>query len=474
VDRALWERAVLDQWNGSSEVSDFTTFVQQNDVINVQEEWDRFQSLLVTCILGAYSWLACVGLLPPEIRANCDRLARQSDFKGQLAVYRCSSCAHAGVRHLVGDMAIRKKRRLLARCFQLKRLLLRQNSVGLSAVQNQELAALKVQLTKHFGDALTLRHLVVHIADIQRDLHSVESSQRNHSIASWRHKMVTSDAELSRWLKNRSANCAASVIDQSGYVTESDVEAAAAVSNFWSDFWQRARARQPSFSDRVASLLAGLPSFQVCQWDPPSASLLQSTARGGRGSHGPDGWVAREIGSLPLPVFELFSLLGARWMQSAQVPGQFLESRMISLVKPGKIVDHTIGVDNLRPITVLSCWYRIWASAWIKNSLKDWMRIHVPAHFAVAHATACGQVAVDLLDNLMSAGYLASLDYSKAFDLLDPLVTRSLLLHLGWDPSLLPRCGKNNVGGSPLALILTWIVLLVLLLFLRVTPWVRS
>ena len=80
-----------------------------------------------------------------------------------------------------------------------------------------------------------------------------------------------------------------------------------------------------------------------------------------RGSHGPDGRVAREIGSLPLPVFELFSLLGARWMQSAQVPGQFLESRIISLVKPGKIVDHTIGVDNLRPITVLSCWYRIWA-----------------------------------------------------------------------------------------------------------------
>jgi hypothetical protein len=66
VDRALWERAVLDQWNGSSEVSDFITFVQQNDVINVQEEWDRFQSLLVvTCILGAYSWLACVGLFCP-------------------------------------------------------------------------------------------------------------------------------------------------------------------------------------------------------------------------------------------------------------------------------------------------------------------------------------------------------------------------------------------------------------------------
>ena len=40
---------------------------------------------------------------------------------------------------------------------------------------------------------------------------------------------------------------------------------------------------------------------------------------------------------------------------------KFLGNCIISLVQPGKIVDHTIGVDNLRPITVLSCWYRIWA-----------------------------------------------------------------------------------------------------------------
>lgn len=264
VDRALRERALLNQWNESAEVFVFMSFLQQNEFINVQEEWDRFQSLLVTCILSSYTWLAGVCLLPPEVRADCERLACQCTFKGQSAVYRQSSCAHAGVRRSVGYLATRKKRRLLARCFQYKRLLLRQVSDHLTAVQHQELLGLKVQLSKRFGEALTLRHMVAHITDIQRELCNSESSERNQSIASWRHRMVSSDAELSRWLKNRSADCAASVVDRFGRITESDVEAAAAVADFWDDFWQRARARQPSFSDRVASLLAGLPRFQAC------------------------------------------------------------------------------------------------------------------------------------------------------------------------------------------------------------------
>ena len=98
---------------------------------------------------------------------------------------------------------------------------------------------------------------------------------------------------------------------------------------------------------------------------------------------------------------------------------------MISVVKPGKIsAENLISVNDLRPITVLSCWWRVWASAWAKGAVRNWMRC-VPPAFAVAHATSTGEVTIDLLDKLMASGYLATLDFSKAFDLLDPLVTRS-------------------------------------------------
>ena len=82
------------------------------------------------------------------------------------------------------------------------------------------------------------------------------------------------------------------------------------------------------------------------------------------------------------------------------MPAQFFESRMISLAKPGKVnALNQISVKHLRPITVMSVWWRIWASAWAKGCLREWMRQHVPRHFAVAHAVSTGDVVVDLLDN---------------------------------------------------------------------------
>ena len=76
----------------------------------------------------------------------------------------------AGVRHHVGELAVRKKRRLLARCFQYKRLLSRSLKSDLSAAQVMELVALKKQLGKGFGDNLSLRHVLEHIIVIQGEL----------------------------------------------------------------------------------------------------------------------------------------------------------------------------------------------------------------------------------------------------------------------------------------------------------------
>ena len=122
-------------------------------------------------------------------------------------------------------------------------------------------------------------------------------------------------------------------------------------------------------------------------------------------------------------------------MLSGNVPAQFCESRMISLAKPGKVNSlNQISVTDLRPITVMSVWWRIWASAWAKGCLRASMRPRVLRHFAVAHAVSTGEI-IDLLDKLMAGGYIASLDYSKAYDLLDPSVTKALLVHLGWEPN---------------------------------------
>ena len=184
----------------------------------------------------------------------------------------------AGVRHHVGELAVRKKRRLLAWCFQYKRLLSRSLKSDLSAAQVMELVALKTQLGKGFGDNLSFRHVLEHIIVIQGELRRLEEANRNANISDWRRKMVAADAELSRWLKSLSSPVGVLVIFQQGRLAESDVDAAQAVHEYWSDFWNQARARQPGLSDRVASLLLWCclflgtalrptPSSHRCWWE---------------------------------------------------------------------------------------------------------------------------------------------------------------------------------------------------------------
>lgn len=87
----------------------------------------------------------------------------------------------------------------------------------------------------------------------------------------------------------------------------------------------------------------------------------------------------------------------------------------------------------MRPLTVLSAWWRLWISAWVSGpDLKAWICRYVPLQFAVAHRVSTGEVAFDLMEHLAVHGCLATLDFSKAFDLLDPFLTCSLLCHLGW------------------------------------------
>lgn len=103
-------------WNDNVEIQAFIAHLETTVDISVQEEWDRFQHLLTCCILDAYDWLSKVGLLLFEVRSMCSRLARHTVWKGQLAVYKRSSCAQAGVRH---ELAVRKKRRLLPGAFNI-------------------------------------------------------------------------------------------------------------------------------------------------------------------------------------------------------------------------------------------------------------------------------------------------------------------------------------------------------------------
>ena len=383
---------------------------------SVQEEWDRFQHVLTQVLLRACFDLSQNGLLDVGTRDACFRAATQRPYKGGIGQLVSLSSAQAGVRHDVGNLAVRKMRRWLAR--------------------EAELFGLRHRLQARFGQQLGLRDVLGHIASLRAQLAGYEQSMSSGRLGDWRDRLVRSDAALSRWLNSKINPVGVAVADLQGHVAETDVDAARVIFDYWRGFWEQKSADQPSLQSRVNRMCESIEErHDPGDWRAPTGQELRALACDGKGACGPDGWTGCEIAWLPLVVFDVFALLAKRWLACGVVPDQMCESRMVCLPKPGKLRHgNVVSVQDTRPITVLSTWWRLWSSAWTRGVVRGWMRSHIPRDFAVAHAVSTGEVVVDLLDHLSEHGYMMSLDFSKAFDCLDPLVTREVLLRLGWDP----------------------------------------
>ena len=91
-----------------------------------------------------------------------------------------------------------------------------------------------------------------------------------------------------------------------------------------------------------------------------------------------------EIRCLPIKAVEAFRRCTLRWHHTGQVPKQFLESRQVNLIKPHKVVDGRVTCDDLRQISILSGFWRVYASAWVKSDqIKTWSKARL--HKDVSH-----------------------------------------------------------------------------------------
>ena len=94
--------------------------------------------------------------------------------------------------------------------------------------------------------------------------------------------------------------------------------------------------------------------------------------------------------------------------------------------------------EHLRPICVITCFYRIWASARARSrDTKNWATTWLPpeAWGGVANVT-CYQAVGSLLDKLHDNAYLGSFDYSLVFDHMNPYIVTSLFKHTGMPPGI--------------------------------------
>ena len=133
-----------------------------------------------------------------------------------------------------------------------------------------------------------------------------------------------------------------------------------------------------------------------------------------------------ELASMPLEAMELFAeLCPAAWQMARQAH--------LPKAKGLKASDGAREVSGLRPLTLFSSWYRLWASARLRTTdAQAWQDTWWPAEaLGDKKGKELFEALAPLFQEATKHRYLISLDFSLAFDYCDPLVASFVLEKFG-------------------------------------------
>ena len=152
------------------------------------------------------------------------------------------------------------------------------------------------------------------------------------------------------------------------------------------------------------------------------------TLRTAKGSGGADRWHASELRHLPVPAIARFRDLMLSFEAEGVCPRQLSECRMVVLAKPNKVTQGCTAAADTRPISIFSCFYRSWLTAWVRTPcMRKWLQTHMPAHVCIGQGSEAQLTAGLLLNSISERVFGATLDYSKCYDSMDPRGTLALM-----------------------------------------------
>ena len=157
------------------------------------------------------------------------------------------------------------------------------------------------------------------------------------------------------------------------------------IHQYWTDLWRRSDIDVGHMANKLAM---DFGPTQEHEWQPLTLNELWTACRNAKGAMGPDGYSGSELKHMPLGAIEDFHRCSLRWWETSYLPKQFMQSRQINIHKPHKIVNGKAEVSDLRPLSVLSCFWRVYSSAWATNSqLAYWANLYFDERVAHGKGT---------------------------------------------------------------------------------------
>lgn len=254
--------------------------------------------------------------------------------------------------------------------------------------------------------------------------------------------------ELSKWLQSKTAGSNGVTVGNA----DSPKQAAQLIADHWKNVWSDHDTTVQQASSALTHDFG--PVQNNIDWVEISEGDLLSAVRRAKGSAGPDHWAGSEVQFLPSKAIAVWhQIISRQWHVAQKLPNQLKESRQVSLPKTNKIKNGFLEPGSTRPITVLSVWWRVYASAVLQSqSVQSWYSQNLHPDVCYGKGSPGAEILAQVLQDTLAekSGFLACMDWKQAYDRMRPAVTvicfetltgRIIFVISSW------RLGETNKDG---------------------------
>ena len=423
-----WQKHLDNVWLEQAQSTDrrsLATAIDQGE--NVDQTW----TLFLTCVHQCFRVAAATVGQPTDTSMRTafeSWQSKASRAKAKLGETSLKQIARRQTRD-PGTMQQRKATNWMHRAIRLQQLL---SITTPQAAQERARLVAKLRLPRSIAyshDNLQ-QYLQTQVDTTFQNIKQQQQQEQGERLQQWRTAMRQNRNSRRKWIDKANV-CTNPTIVQNDQALTSHKAVLQAIREHWENIW--AGPAEPNVrEERKSFVLDLLPDSAPTRGRPSEQEFLAKRGKL-KGSPGPDAWTVSELRMLPQAVAQTFIRITQQWEQTGRTPTVLQRTRQINLIKPGKIKNNTIEAKHLRPISVSSLWWRWWSSAWATSELlRDWRSQTLPGYILGGPGSeGCEQITHNCLQQFQQKGYLCSLDYSFAFDTIDPLTAAQAMGKIG-------------------------------------------
>ena len=281
------------------------------------------------------------------------------------------------------------------------------------------------------------RSIEIWRTDLSEQEKLLVSEQKISALNNWRKRLRQNPSAQFKWVAKTSNPMTMNLFhsNQPGNVTTTITEAFRMLKDFWITVWNEHESDVQTMYDAWDNATSSMHRESE-EWPQLElADLVKHVQKLSGSSAGLDGWSGLELSFMSLDMLRALLAFYQFMEHAACSPKTWSQVRQVHLPKSKgfRPSDHACNVSALRPIGITSIFWRLWASSRIKHaSAINWVNSWTPDMMhAGARQKGCYTALQKILCDTDAGYYLASLDYSLAFDRTNPHLALHAFKKLG-------------------------------------------